>query len=151
MVRNMLVVDPRSMTPLVRVMVPAGRSISIGLPLLEVMALAALTASRRVAQEVPEQAAGDASSPVVVTVNVVIDAWAGACMSARPTRRNKARNRNRTPPPTPTRSRRRVPRENEKAIPPPVPPRAGRLGRGERRLGDTAQNGKGQEREILGL
>src|SRR5579859_6024589 len=74
MVRNMLDVDPRSITPLVRVTVPAGRSISMGLPLLEVMALAAFTASRKVAHDVPEQAAGDASSPVVVSVSVVIEA-----------------------------------------------------------------------------
>src|SRR2546425_5552289 len=89
MKRSVLVADPRSMTPWVSVMMPLGRSISIGFVLFDVIALAALTASRSLAHDVPEQATGGESSPVPVTVRTVTEACAGARSSARPRPRNR--------------------------------------------------------------
>ena len=111
---NRSVADPTDSTPWVRVIVPLGRSISMGLEPSEVMVAARLRASRSVGQTEPTQGLGP-SSAVVVTVRTCTAAWAGTrrSTSARP------RNRSVRPPsamyPTRPRSLRMIP------ICPPVP------------------------------
>src|SRR5437879_1210513 len=87
MVTNMVVDDPRSSSPLVRLIVPAGRTITTSLLLVVVSRFAASTASRRLAQVVVQP---EVVSPVPVTVIVVVLACAGRRAIDRATPRMRA-------------------------------------------------------------
>src|ERR1700730_948648 len=89
MVMNLLDLDPMSSSPLVRLIVPPGRTITTSLLLVVVSRFAASTPSRRLGPGVTER--GDVS-PVPVTTIVVVAACAGmgAIEMATPRRRTPA-------------------------------------------------------------
>src|SRR6267143_4851138 len=89
MVMNLLDLDPMSSSPLVRLIVPAGRTITTSLLMVVVSRFAASTASRRLGQDVTQP---EDVSPVPVTTIVVVAACAGmgAIEMATPRRRTPA-------------------------------------------------------------
>src|ERR1051326_3522051 len=86
-VANRFVDGPMVMPPPVKVMVPAGRSISTGYVALVVMPFAVTTASRRVPHVLrcAEHETPGEASPVLVTVMIVVAAMAGELNSVNPT------------------------------------------------------------------